>query len=58
MGQVLGNCLPMGVTRFEVHGRTVRVIRRLGSGGFSFVDLVADVNTRQEYAMKRIPCRK
>ena len=58
MGQVLGllDCLGGQARVVEVGSRRFSVKKRLATGGFSFVDLVSDTQTKDQYAMKRITC--
>lgn len=39
-----------------INSRSYRILRLLGEGGFSYVYLVADAETGQEFALKKIRC--
>jgi hypothetical protein len=43
-------------TTFVINAHRVAVVRRLGEGGFAVVDLVRDVDTGLEFALKRVLC--
>eukprot|EP00045_Choanoeca_perplexa_P003646 m.32442 g.32442 ORF g.32442 m.32442 type:complete len:304 (-) comp12151_c0_seq2:41-952(-) len=51
MGQCLGS-----QAAYNVHGRHVVVKKRLGEGGFSYVELVHEPATSSVFAMKRMGC--
>ena len=57
MGNVFFLCLG-NPKIFELKNRKVIIRRRLGEGGFSFVELVYDPSTGREYAMKRMVCHE
>ncbi|XP_033640038.1 serine/threonine-protein kinase 16-like [Asterias rubens] len=42
--------------RLDFEGRRFYVLRRLGEGGFSVVDLLEDNDTGKKFALKRIQC--
>lgn len=47
------SCLKASLT---VEGRRYKVVRKIGEGGFSTVDLVEDVESGKKFALKRIVC--
>ncbi|KAG5914101.1 hypothetical protein E4U42_000679, partial [Claviceps africana] len=54
----LGNCLSCfpGSPTVRINSRSFKMLRLLGEGGFSYVYLVEDTATRQQYALKKIRC--
>ncbi|KAL2161502.1 hypothetical protein VTH06DRAFT_8064 [Thermothelomyces fergusii] len=65
MAQVLGdllaplwsclNCFPSSPT-LKVNHRSLKILRLLGEGGFSYVYLVQDTSTSELFALKKIRC--
>ncbi|PKS12022.1 hypothetical protein jhhlp_001318 [Lomentospora prolificans] len=54
----LGNCLNCfpGSPTLKINGRSFKILRLLGEGGFSYVYLVQDTNTSETFALKKIRC--
>lgn len=48
-------CFPSS-PNLKINGRTLRLLRLLGEGGFSYVYLVQDTSTSALYALKKIRC--
>ncbi|KAH7376533.1 kinase-like domain-containing protein [Plectosphaerella cucumerina] len=49
------NCFP-GSPSLKINGRSFKILRLLGEGGFSYVYLVEDTATQAQYALKKIRC--
>lgn len=54
----LGNCLNCfpGSPTLKINGRSFKILRLLGEGGFSYVYLVQDTATSELLALKKIRC--
>ncbi|OAA43216.1 Protein kinase-like domain protein [Metarhizium rileyi] len=54
----LGNCLNCfpGSPTLKINGRSFKILRLLGEGGFSYVYLVEDTGSHQLLALKKIRC--
>jgi len=54
----LGNCLNCfpGSPSLKINGRSFKILRLLGEGGFSYVYLVQDTSTSELLALKKIRC--
>ncbi|OJT03708.1 Serine/threonine-protein kinase ppk13 [Trametes pubescens] len=52
----LSSCICQQAAKVKINGRTFRIIRVLGEGGFSFVYLVEDENSGRQFALKKIRC--
>ncbi|KAK3329654.1 kinase-like domain-containing protein [Apodospora peruviana] len=54
----LGNCLNCfpGSPTLKINGRSFKILRLLGEGGFSYVYLVQDTSTSELLALKKIRC--
>ncbi|KAI6354362.1 hypothetical protein MCOR25_008658 [Pyricularia grisea] len=54
----LGNCLNCfpGSPTLKINGRSFKILRLLGEGGFSYVYLVQDTTTSELLALKKIRC--
>ncbi|SPN97107.1 related to Prk1p, and serine/threonine protein kinase homolog from A. thaliana [Cephalotrichum gorgonifer] len=54
----LGNCLNCfpGSPTLKINGRSFKILRLLGEGGFSYVYLVEDTATSETLALKKIRC--
>ena len=54
----LSSCLPVSSspTSLRIHSRSLKILRLLGEGGFSYVYLVQDTATSSLYALKKIRC--
>lgn len=48
-------CFPSS-PNLKINGRSFKILRLLGEGGFSYVYLVQDTSTSQLYALKKIRC--
>ena len=48
-------CFPSS-PNLRINGRSFKILRLLGEGGFSYVYLVQDTSTSQLYALKKIRC--
>ncbi|GAB0131780.1 hypothetical protein EsDP_00000239 [Epichloe bromicola] len=49
------NCFP-GSPTLKINGRSFKILRLLGEGGFSYVYLVEDTTSHQLFALKKIRC--
>lgn len=49
------NCFP-GSPSLKINGRSFKILRLLGEGGFSYVYLVQDTSTAELFALKKIRC--
>ncbi|KAF0332385.1 hypothetical protein GQ607_000401 [Colletotrichum asianum] len=49
------NCFP-GSPTLKINSRNFKILRLLGEGGFSYVYLVQDTSTNEEFALKKIRC--
>ncbi|KAL7901376.1 Pkinase domain-containing protein [Trichoderma sp. SZMC 28014] len=49
------NCFP-GSPTLKINGRSFKIQRLLGEGGFSYVYLVEDTNSHELFALKKIRC--
>ncbi|PHH87252.1 hypothetical protein CDD83_9128 [Cordyceps sp. RAO-2017] len=49
------NCFP-GSPTLKINGRSFKILRLLGEGGFSYVYLVEDTASHQLFALKKIRC--
>ncbi|TPX14226.1 uncharacterized protein E0L32_000620 [Thyridium curvatum] len=49
------NCFP-GSPTLKINGRSFKILRLLGEGGFSYVYLVQDTSTSELLALKKIRC--
>lgn len=54
----LGNCLNCfpGSPSLKINGRSFKILRLLGEGGFSYVYLVQDTSSAELFALKKIRC--
>ncbi|ORX93302.1 kinase-like protein [Basidiobolus meristosporus CBS 931.73] len=50
----LSSCIPLPV--LNINGRSFKIIKLLGEGGFSMVYLVRDSTTGRQFALKKIQC--
>ncbi|KAG8906340.1 hypothetical protein FRB99_007120, partial [Tulasnella sp. 403] len=50
------SCICQPSATIKVNGRSYKVLRILGEGGFSFVYLVQDEHSGREFALKKIRC--
>ncbi|KAF6842467.1 serine threonine protein [Colletotrichum musicola] len=49
------NCFP-GSPTLKINSRSFKILRLLGEGGFSYVYLVQDTSSGEEFALKKIRC--
>ncbi|AEO53964.1 hypothetical protein MYCTH_2295931 [Thermothelomyces thermophilus ATCC 42464] len=49
------NCFP-GSPTLKINNRSLKILRLLGEGGFSYVYLVQDTSTSELFALKKIRC--
>ncbi|KAI0833314.1 Pkinase-domain-containing protein [Trametes gibbosa] len=52
----LSSCICQQAAKVKINGRTFKIIRVLGEGGFSFVYLVEDEHSGRQFALKKIRC--
>ncbi|KAE8225282.1 hypothetical protein CF319_g1957 [Tilletia indica] len=54
----LASCLPCGASApsLKLNGRSLKIIKLLGEGGFSFVYLAQDAESSMTFALKKIRC--
>ncbi|KAG8937334.1 hypothetical protein FRC02_000104 [Tulasnella sp. 418] len=50
------SCLCQSNPKLKVNGRSYKIVRTLGEGGFSFVYLAQDEESGREFALKKIRC--
>lgn len=59
----MGNCIRyvLGLFgTFSIHriaGKKIREIKQIAEGGYGFVSLVEDIETRKVFAMKKLICQ-
>ncbi|KAI0359996.1 Pkinase-domain-containing protein [Trametes cingulata] len=52
----LSSCICQQSAKVKINGRTFKIIRVLGEGGFSFVYLAQDEHSGRQFALKKIRC--
>ncbi|THH31424.1 hypothetical protein EUX98_g2733 [Antrodiella citrinella] len=52
----LSSCVCQESAKVKINGRTFKVVKVLGEGGFSFVYLVQDEHSGRQFALKKIRC--
>ncbi|CAK5269738.1 unnamed protein product [Mycena citricolor] len=52
----LSSCVCQQSAKVKINGRTFKIIRVLGEGGFSFVYLAQDEHSGRQFALKKIRC--
>ncbi|KAH8100052.1 Pkinase-domain-containing protein [Cristinia sonorae] len=52
----LSSCICQESAKVKINGRTFKVVKVLGEGGFSFVYLVQDEHSGRQFALKKIRC--
>ncbi|KAF7312489.1 Pkinase-domain-containing protein [Mycena indigotica] len=52
----LSSCVCQQSAKVKINGRTFKIIKVLGEGGFSFVYLAQDENSGRQFALKKIRC--
>ncbi|EJD06924.1 other/NAK protein kinase [Fomitiporia mediterranea MF3/22] len=52
----LTSCLCHPSAKVKINGRTFKILKVLGEGGFSFVYLVQDEDSGRQFALKKIRC--
>ncbi|KAG9013955.1 hypothetical protein FRB93_000336 [Tulasnella sp. JGI-2019a] len=52
----LTSCVCQPSATIKVNGRSFKIVKILGEGGFSFVYLAQDEQSRREFALKKIRC--
>ncbi|PCH42502.1 Pkinase-domain-containing protein [Wolfiporia cocos MD-104 SS10] len=52
----LSSCICQQSAKIKINGRTFKIIRVLGEGGFSFVYLAEDEHSGRQFALKKIRC--
>ncbi|KAI0254981.1 other/NAK protein kinase [Lactifluus subvellereus] len=52
----IAGCVCQQQTRLKINGRTFKIVKVLGEGGFSFVYLAQDEISGKEFALKKIRC--
>jgi serine/threonine protein kinase len=59
----MGSCLDCVMSFFrqskihKISGRKLREIKQIAEGGYGYVILVEDTETRKNYAMKKLICQ-
>ncbi|OBZ72390.1 Serine/threonine-protein kinase ENV7 [Grifola frondosa] len=52
----LSSCICQQSAKVKINGRTFKIIKVLGEGGFSFVYLAQDEHSGRQFALKKIRC--
>ncbi|KAI0077044.1 Pkinase-domain-containing protein [Panus rudis PR-1116 ss-1] len=52
----LSSCICQESAKVKINGRTFKIIKVLGEGGFSFVYLAQDEHSGRQFALKKIRC--
>ncbi|CCM04252.1 uncharacterized protein FIBRA_06419 [Fibroporia radiculosa] len=52
----LSSCICQQSAKVKINGRTFKIVRVLGEGGFSFVYLAEDEHSGRQFALKKIRC--
>lgn len=52
----LSSCICQQSAKVKINGRTFKIVRVLGEGGFSFVYLAEDETSGRQFALKKIRC--
>ncbi|KAF7316704.1 Pkinase-domain-containing protein [Mycena chlorophos] len=52
----LSSCVCQQSAKIKINGRTFKIIKILGEGGFSFVYLAQDEHSGRQFALKKIRC--
>ncbi|KAI0733669.1 Pkinase-domain-containing protein [Fomitopsis betulina] len=52
----LSSCVCQQSAKVKINGRTFKIVRVLGEGGFSFVYLAEDEHSGRQFALKKIRC--
>jgi hypothetical protein len=60
----MGNCIKFILGWFHsfsaaylISGKKLREVKHIAEGGYGFVTLVEDIETRKKYAMKKMICQ-
>ncbi|GJE94777.1 Pkinase-domain-containing protein [Phanerochaete sordida] len=52
----LSSCICQQSAKIKINGRTFKIVKVLGEGGFSFVYLAQDEHSGRQFALKKIRC--